>query len=63
VGHSDWSANPYKTQKLAQKCQNNSEKREGWEGEESKGAEQRSSAGSSLHYKYFVDFNPFSTYT
>jgi hypothetical protein len=37
--------------------------REGWEGEESVGAEQRSSVGSSLHCKYFVDFNAFSTYT
>jgi hypothetical protein len=53
------------SRKLARKCHKNSKKkeREGWEGEESEGAEQQSFAGSSLHYKYFADLNPFSTYT
>jgi hypothetical protein len=64
MAHGGRSPALYKSRKLARKCHNNSEKkeREGW-GEESEGAEQRSSADSSLHYWYFVDFNYLSYLT
>jgi hypothetical protein len=67
VAHSGRASTLYKSKKLARNCHNNlkKKKREGCEGEESEvqGAEQRNSAGSSLHYRYFVDFNSFNTCT
>jgi hypothetical protein len=60
VAYGSRSPNLYKSRKLARKCHKNSKKRrEGCEGEESEGAERRSSAGSSLHWSVFRRFQLF----
>jgi hypothetical protein len=65
VAYGGRSVVPYKSRKLAWKCHKNSKKKKERVGKEKRVRPRRSEALLVLRFigKYFVDFNPFSTYT